>query len=240
MSPTTAGETGPLPILTVPDEPSAGPEHVARLEQVCSGRSTTFDVPGRRRRAAACPATPGSGFGTRRATRGQSGGRRPHPADPADGRRRTLHAWPQHPTVTLSMFTHIVPCGMRVSVTRWPPRALAVSADEVADCDPGAGEVRGRRGRDRHDVVSGPGWFRERTRWRARSCAGFARPGWGLTSGALRAAKPNGSGSGPDGRGLPPSRPDDPRSRGLVHRSARRRGAPTSTSAGPTAPRPSW
>jgi len=146
------------PILTVPDEPSAGPEHVARLEQVVLEALDDLDVPGVVGGAGRLPGYPGIWFGTRTGHPRKVGAVGVRTLRTADGRRRTLHGLALNIDCDLSMFTHIVPCGIaEFPVTSLAAEGLAVSADEVADAILERAKVRwGAEGVDRHDVVSGP------------------------------------------------------------------------------------
>ena len=102
------GQLVAYPIVTVPDDPSSGPAHVHRLEQVVTETLADLGLVGTTERG--------------RVSRRVGGRRRARPRKIAaigvrtmrvsDGRRRTLHGVALNVTSDLSMFGHIVPCGI--------------------------------------------------------------------------------------------------------------------------------
>jgi lipoic acid synthetase len=123
------GQLVVYPILSLPDEPAAGPAHVRRLEQVVidalgdlglSGVGRLADYPGvwvgldedRPRKVAAVGV---------RAVRHR-------------GRRRSLHGVALNVTTDLTMFGHIVPCGIAdLPVTSLAAEGRSESMAEVAE-----------------------------------------------------------------------------------------------------------
>ena len=148
------GQLVAYPVLTVPDDPATGPAHVHRLEQVVidtlgdlglRGASSEGGYPGVWVGAGGPDPRKIAAIGVRTVRTGP-------------GLRRTLHGVALNIDCDLSMFDHIVPCGitdrgvtslrtegidasMNDVVEAFVKRAVIAFADGVADC---------------HDVVTGP------------------------------------------------------------------------------------
>ncbi len=148
------GQLVVYPVISVPDGLSSGSAHVHRLEDIVirtlrdvglSGATRVDRYPGvwlgadgdRPRKIAAIGV---------RTLRGGS------------GRRRTLHGVALNVDCDLSMFGHIVPCGIADrGVTSLRAEGLGATIDEVAEVFIGhAAAVFGSGDVDRQDVVSGP------------------------------------------------------------------------------------
>ena len=147
------GQFVAYPVVTVPDEPGAGPAHVHALEHIVletladlglkgCGRLDEYpgvwvDHTGRSPRKIAAVGVRAKRFGV--------------------GRRRTLHGVALNVTTDLEMFGHIVPCGIPdKGVTSLAAEGLDVTMDQVADAFVArAIAVLGREGADRRDVVTG-------------------------------------------------------------------------------------
>ena len=102
------GQLVAYPVVTVPGEPGAGPVHVHRLEKVVIDVLADLGLPG----ATAVPEYPGVWIG--------ADGPRPRKiaaigvrtVRTSPGRRRTLHGVALNVSTDLTMFSHIVPCGI--------------------------------------------------------------------------------------------------------------------------------
>ena len=147
------GQLVAYPVVTVPDDPGAGPAHVHALEHIVletladlglkgCGRLDEYpgvwvDHAGRNPRKIAAVGVRAKRFGV--------------------GRRRTLHGVALNVTTDLEMFGHIVPCGIPdKGVTSLAAEGLDVTMDQVADAFVArAIAVLGREGADRRDVVTG-------------------------------------------------------------------------------------
>jgi lipoic acid synthetase len=148
------GQLVVYPIVTVPDDPGSGREHVRRLEQVMIdalgdlGVGDVVDGVGRHH------GYPGIWFGIE--------GPRPRKVAAvgvrtlrvADGRRRTMHGLALNVDCDLTMFGHIVPCGIsELPVTSLAAEGLAVSMDRVVSAVVArAVAIWGADGTDRQDV----------------------------------------------------------------------------------------
>jgi lipoyl synthase len=124
------GQLVAYPVVTVPDDPAAGPAHVHRLEQVVIETLADVGLPG----AAAVEGYPGvwidaDGPAPRKiAAIGVRSLRR------APGRRRTVHGVALNVTTDLAMFEHIVPCGIvDRGVTSLEAEGIDVSMPEIVD-----------------------------------------------------------------------------------------------------------
>jgi lipoic acid synthetase len=151
------GQLVAYPVVTVPDEPGAGPAHVHRLEQVViatladlglEGATTDGEYPGVWLHAGTPEARKIAAIGVRTVRTVRSGSLA----------RRTLHGVALNIAPDLAMFGHIVPCGiadrgvtsLRAEGVDAPEGAVidAFVARAVAAFGPGACE--------RADVVQGP------------------------------------------------------------------------------------
>ena len=147
------GQLVVYPILSVPDDPSAGPAHVHRLEQLIIATLGDLGLPG----ATCVDDYPGVWIDA-------------HGADPrkiaaigvrtvrgASGTRRTLHGLALNVDCDLSMFGHIVPCGIADrGVTSLAAEGLKVPfASVVGALLARATEMFGRGTVDRQDVIIG-------------------------------------------------------------------------------------
>jgi lipoyl synthase len=148
------GQLVAYPIVTVPDEPAAGPAHVHRLEQVViatladlglTGATTEDDFPGVWLDAGGPNARKIAAIGVRTLRAGP-------------GRRRTLHGVALNVTSDLTMFGHIVPCGIvDRGVTSLRAEGIDVPFAAVVDAFVArAGAVFGAGSVQRDDVVQGP------------------------------------------------------------------------------------
>jgi lipoic acid synthetase len=102
------GQLVVYPIVSVPDDPASGPAHVHRLEQVVIGTLDDLGLSG-----AGCEDEyPGVWLdaGGRHARKIAAIGVRTLRA--GSGRRRTLHGVALNVSTDLTMFGHIVPCGI--------------------------------------------------------------------------------------------------------------------------------
>jgi lipoic acid synthetase len=148
------GQLVAYPIVTVPDDPTAGPAHVHRLEQIViatlndlglAGATTEDGFPGVWLDAGGPNARKIAAIGVRTLRTGP-------------GRRRTLHGVALNVTADLTMFGHIVPCGIADrGVTSLRTEGIDVPFNAVVDAFVaraaaafGAGSVQ------RDDVMQGP------------------------------------------------------------------------------------
>jgi lipoic acid synthetase len=148
------GQLVAYPVVTVPDEPGAGPAHVHRLEQVVIDTLADLGLVG----AASVGEYPGVWL--------EPDG--PNPRKIAaigvrtvrtiSGRRRTLHGVALNVDCDLSMFGHIVPCGIADrGVTSLRSEGIDATMDAVTDAFVRRAVVAFGDGEsDRHDVVTGP------------------------------------------------------------------------------------
>ena len=142
------------PLLTVADDPSAGPRHVHALEQVVLDTLADLGVPA----AGRLPGYPGIWL--------DAEGPRPRKVAAigvrtirGDAGRRTLHGVALNVDVDLTMFDHIVPCGIAdLPVTSLAAEGMALSVDQVAEALLARAEATWGEGGavDRRDVVTGP------------------------------------------------------------------------------------
>ncbi len=124
------GQLVAYPIVTVPDDPAAGPEHVHRLEQVViatladlglNGATSEGEYPGVWLDAGGPHARKIAAVGIRTLRTGP-------------GRRRTLHGVALNVSTDLAMFGHIVPCGIADrGVTSLRAEGIDVPAAAVVD-----------------------------------------------------------------------------------------------------------
>ncbi|HLG68715.1 MAG TPA: lipoyl synthase [Acidimicrobiales bacterium] len=152
------GQVVVYPIVTVPADPGAGPRHVAQVEQLVVGALEDLGV------AAAV-----GGVGTVAGYPGvwvDPAGERPRKVAAVGvrtvrvgpGRRRTLHGIALNVDCDLSMFGHIVPCGIADrAVTSLRAEGAAVALDDVVDAIVArAVGVWGRHGVDDRSVSPPP------------------------------------------------------------------------------------
>jgi lipoic acid synthetase len=148
------GQLVAYPIVTVPDHMSSGAAHVHRLERLVIDVLADLGLPG----CTSDGAFPGvwvDADGARPRKIAAIGVRAKRVAP---GRRRTVHGVAINVRTDLSMFDHIVPCGIAGrGVTSLAAEGIDVSMDEVVDALAaraatvfGVGEV------ERADVVTGP------------------------------------------------------------------------------------
>jgi lipoic acid synthetase len=148
------GQLVAYPIVTVPDHVSSGAAHVHRLERLVIDTLADLGLPG-------CTSEgefPGVWVGAagERPRKIAAIGVRAKRVGP--GRRRTLHGVAINVTTDLSMFDHIVPCGIADrGVTSLAAEGIDVSVHDVADAlAERAGIVFGDGEVERADVVKGP------------------------------------------------------------------------------------
>ncbi len=147
------GQLVAYPIVTVPDDPTAGPRHVHRLERVVIDTLADLGLPG----ADTVDEYPGVWID----------GDGPDPRKIAAigirtmrvgaGRRRTLHGVALNVTSDLAMFEHIVPCGIADrGVTSLRAEGVDVPMDAVVDAFVArASAAFGDGAVERRDVVTG-------------------------------------------------------------------------------------
>jgi lipoic acid synthetase len=148
------GQLVAYPIVTVPDHVSSGAAHVHRLERLVIDTLADLGLPG-------CTSEgefPGvwvSAAGERPRKIAAIGVRAKRVGP---GRRRTLHGVAINVTTDLSMFDHIVPCGIADrGVTSLAAEGIDVSVHDVADALAArAGVIFGDGEVERVDVVTGP------------------------------------------------------------------------------------
>jgi lipoic acid synthetase len=143
------GQLVAYPIVSVADDPAVGPAHVHRLEEVIIGTLEDIGLPG----ATRDPEYPGVWIGGDRkigaigvrTVRGPGGG------------RRTLHGMALNVECDLSMFDHIVPCGIvGRGVTSVRAEGVDVGLAEVLEAFAArASTVFGRGGVERQSVMVG-------------------------------------------------------------------------------------
>ena len=120
------------PILTVPDEPSAGPVHVERLEQVVLDALGDLGVPDAVDGVGRLPGYPGIWLATNTEHPRKVGAVGVRTLRTPDGRRRTIHGVALNVDCDLSMFAHIVPCGLReLPVTSLAAEGVALGFESV-------------------------------------------------------------------------------------------------------------
>ncbi len=148
------GQLVAYPIVGVPDDPSSGPGHVHRLERILVETLADLGLPG----AGCVEEYPGVWV--------EADGPRPRKIAAigvrtlrsSTGGRRTLHGMALNVSTDLSMFEHIVPCGIADrGVTSLQAEGIDVPMDRVVEAFVaravdafGSGEV------DRRAVVTGP------------------------------------------------------------------------------------
>jgi lipoic acid synthetase len=148
------GQLVAYPIVSVPDHPAAGPDHVHRLEDLVIATLGDVGLPG----ATRVGEYPGvwidaGGPSPRKiAAIGVRTIRGPH------GGRRTLHGVALNVSCELAMFGHIVPCGIADrGVTSLAAEGIDAPLATVAEAFIArASAMFGGAGIDRQDVVTGP------------------------------------------------------------------------------------
>ncbi|HVB91518.1 MAG TPA: lipoyl synthase [Acidimicrobiales bacterium] len=148
------GQLVGYPIVSVPDEPSAGPAHVHRLEELVIGTLADVGLSD----ATSVRAYPGVWVGAEGPNPRKIAAIGVRTVKGASGMRRTLHGVALNVECDLSMFGHIVPCGIADrSVTSLRAERFDTSMEEVAEAFIArAAAMFGRGGSDRHDVLTGP------------------------------------------------------------------------------------
>jgi lipoic acid synthetase len=147
------GQLVAYPIVTVPDEPGAGPAHVHRLERVVLDTLADLGVAG----ASSLPEYPGVWLDADGANPRKISAIGVRTVRVGPGRRRTLHGVALNVDCDLAMFGHIVPCGIEDrGVTSLRAEGLDVSMDDVVEAFVRrATTAFGDGAIDRHDVVTG-------------------------------------------------------------------------------------
>jgi lipoic acid synthetase len=148
------GQLVVYPIVTVPDEPGAGPAHVRRLERVVLDTLADLGVEG----ASSVPEYPGVWLDADGPNPRKVAAIGVRTVRVGSGRRRTLHGVALNVDCDLAMFGHIVPCGIEDrAVTSLRAEGLHVSMDEVVEAFVvRAAAAFGDGTIDRRDVVTGP------------------------------------------------------------------------------------
>jgi lipoyl synthase len=148
------GQLVAYPIVTVPDEPSSGPAHVHRLEQVVIDTLADLGLPG----ASSVGEYPGVWVDADGPTPRKIAaiGVRTRRVGPE--RRRTLHGVALNVTTDLGMFGHIVPCGIADrGVTSLAAEGLDVGMETVLEAFVGRAAAAFATGTvERSDVRAGP------------------------------------------------------------------------------------
>jgi lipoic acid synthetase len=151
------GQLVAYPIVSVPNDPSAGPEHVHRLESVVVATLADVGLPG----ATCVGQYPGVWIDADGPSPRKIAAIGVRTVRGASGRRRTLHGVALNVECDLGMFGHIVPCGiadravtsLRAEGVETPMatvvEAFITRASEAFGAGAGAGSV------DRQDVVTG-------------------------------------------------------------------------------------
>jgi lipoyl synthase len=102
------GQLVAYPIVSVPDDPSAGPEHVHRLESLVIATLTDLGLPG----ATCVGQYPGVWIDAEGPSPRKIAAIGVRTVRGVSGRRRTLHGVALNVECDLGMFGHIVPCGI--------------------------------------------------------------------------------------------------------------------------------
>jgi lipoic acid synthetase len=126
------GQLVVYPVLTVADDPGAGPAHVRRLEQVVIDALEDLGIGARVGGLGRHPGYPGIWLGTEEGRPRKVGAVGVRTVR-AGGRRRTQHGLALNVACDLGMFAHIVPCGIAdLPVTSLAAEGPAPSVAEVA------------------------------------------------------------------------------------------------------------
>ena len=147
------GQLVAYPILSVTDDPSAGPAHVHRLEELIIASLGDLGLPG----ATCVDDYPGVWIDAYGANPRKIAAIGVRTVRGASGVRRTLHGLALNVDCDLSMFGHIVPCGIADrGVTSLAAEGLEVPfASVVSALLARATEMFGRGTVDRQDVIVG-------------------------------------------------------------------------------------
>ena len=147
------GQLVVYPILSVTDDPSAGPAHVHRLEQLIIATLGDLGLPG----ATCVDDYPGVWIDTAGANPRKIAAIGVRTVRGASGTRRTLHGLALNVDCDLSMFGHIVPCGIadRGVTSLWAEGMQLPMATVVETLLARAIDMFGRGAVDRQDVVTG-------------------------------------------------------------------------------------
>ncbi len=148
------GQLVAYPLVTVDDDPAAGPGHVHRLEQVVIDALADVGLPG----AGRLESYPGVWLDPDGPTprKVAAVGVRTVRVEP--GRRRTLHGVALNVATDLAMFSHIVPCGIADrGVTSLRAEGVEKTMDAVAEAFTARAVAAFARGKVEHaGVVVGP------------------------------------------------------------------------------------
>jgi lipoic acid synthetase len=147
------GQLVVYPILSVTDDPSAGPAHVHRLEQLIIATLGDLGLPG----ATCVDDYPGVWIDAHGANPRKIAAIGVRTVRGASGTRRTLHGLALNVYCDLSMFGHIVPCGIadRGVTSLWAEGMQLPMATVVETLLARAIDMFGRGAVDRQDVVTG-------------------------------------------------------------------------------------
>jgi len=148
------GQLVAYPIVSVPDDPAAGPAHVHRLERVLIETLADLGLAG----ASSVDEYPGVWVGADGPDPRKIAAVGVRTMRVAPGRRRTLHGLALNVTTDLEMFGHIVPCGIADrGVTSLRAEGTEVPMEVVVDAFVArAAAAFGDGMAERHDVVTGP------------------------------------------------------------------------------------
>jgi lipoyl synthase len=143
------GQLVVYPVVTVPGEPGAGPDHVHRLEQVVIDALGDLGT-----LAGTLDGYPGVWIGAGGPVPRKVAAIGVRTVRAADGRRRTLHGVALNVDPDLGMFGHIVPCGIAdLPVTSLRAEGSTASMDDVVEAVVArAVQVWGAGGTERQDV----------------------------------------------------------------------------------------
>ena len=148
------GQLVAYPVVSVPDEPAAGPAHVHPLERIVIETLADLGLPG----ATAVAEYPGVWIDADGPAPRKIAAIGVRTLRTAPGRRRTVHGVALNVTTDLAMFGHIVPCGIADrGVTSLQAEGVDASMEEVAAAFVArAAEVFGPGGTEHYAVVTGP------------------------------------------------------------------------------------
>ena len=148
------GQLVVYPIVTIGDDPGAAPAHTERLEQVVLEALADLGVA-----AGRLGGYPGIWIEPEGPSPRKVGAVGVRAVRVADGRRRTLHGLALNVACDLSMFGHIVPCGISAfPVTSLEAEGLRLGMEEVVEAVVArASAAWGDAGVDRQDVRVAPG-----------------------------------------------------------------------------------